>query len=546
MIPETIREVPVDTVTGLAALAVGPLRLCEWLLLLVAVFVLLRTPLASTVPVASAAPTGGPLAMLEGRWTLAAVLASAFVIHAVCEGTRWQMLPLYGAVVLAMLMLTLPVWGGPPRLAPFWTHGAVKISFALKPVLWPLSMLGVAALAAACALASLVPLFHLPAPSGSLAVGTRLYEVVDNTRAETQGGDPGAHRRLMMQLWYPAEAGSGNGAAAYRTAGTSWDHGQWLASRYLTLSHQRLVATESAAGAMPLPAAQPYPVVLFAHAWGGSRIQDTALLQDLASHGYVVAAFDRPYNAGYVAYPDGTIVNMPGDMVLDTSTDRAFDRTLALGAAQAALGAADASAVLDALGKIAATGPFAGLIDTRHAAIFGHSFGGAVAGEACRRDRRFVTALNLDGWLFGGARDAGIPCPYMLINDGGTVPSVAALSLGDPAVRNDARMQIEDRQAQLHSLMEYGGWDLAIAGASHDDFTDRVFYARAKRLTHAGSLPYARVHDIVRHYALALAGWSLKGELSPLLTTAPAEYPEVSFRAWPIGGRKTLPGRAGG
>jgi hypothetical protein len=134
----------------------------------------------------------------------------------------------------------------------------------------------------------------------------------------------------------------------------------------------------------------------------------------------------------------------------------------------------------------------------------------------------------------------------MLINDGEGVPPVAQLSVADPAMRNNARIQIEDQQAQLHSLMQYGGWDLTIAGSSHEDFSDRPFYARLRRLTHAGTLPTGRVHDIVRQYLAALAGRALEGHQSPWLDAPPPGYREVNFRAWPLSGIEPLPGQVGG
>eukprot|EP00976_Prorocentrum_cordatum_P114182 1195814-Prorocentrum_minimum.AAC.8 len=47
------------------------------------------------------------------------------------------------------------------------------------------------------------------------------------------------------------------------------------------------------------------PLVIFAHSLGGLRIQNTALLEELASRGYVCVAADFPYDASLVVFPDG-------------------------------------------------------------------------------------------------------------------------------------------------------------------------------------------------------------------------------------------------
>jgi len=120
------------------------------------------------------------------------------------------------------------------------------------------------------------------------------------------------------------------------------------------------------------------------------------------------------------------------------------------------------------------------------------------------------------------------------------------MSVADPAMRNNARMQIEDQQAELHSLMQHGGWDLTIAGSTHEDFTDRPFYARIHHLTDAGSLPPGRVDDITRRYAAALVGLALDGRDSPWLQAAPPGYPEVSFRSWPQQSLQPVPGQEAG
>lgn len=61
---------------------------------------------------------------------------------------------------------------------------------------------------------------------------------------------------------------------------------------------------------------------------------------------------------------------------------------------------------------------FAGRFDMERLGIFGHSFGGATAGEACLRDSRFKAFINMDGTPFGSAVDNVISQPFMILTTG--------------------------------------------------------------------------------------------------------------------------------
>ena len=72
-------------------------------------------------------------------------------------------------------------------------------------------------------------------------------------------------------------------------------------------THVKLAAISDAA---PRRRAGGWPVVLFSTGYGVERQLYTGLVQDLASHGYVVAAIDHPHDAGIVSFPDGHTVSI--------------------------------------------------------------------------------------------------------------------------------------------------------------------------------------------------------------------------------------------
>ena len=47
--------------------------------------------------------------------------------------------------------------------------------------------------------------------------------------------------------------------------------------------------------------------MLYSHSLGGERFETTCLVEDLASHGYVVVTIDHVHDADVVVLPDGSV-----------------------------------------------------------------------------------------------------------------------------------------------------------------------------------------------------------------------------------------------
>ncbi len=126
------------------------------------------------------------------------------------------------------------------------------------------------------------------------------------------------------------------------------------------------------------------------------------LVEDLASHGYVVVAIDHPHDAGIVEFPDGHVVVPRSQMDIETALT---------------VRVADTRFVLDASSRGSIDqGFFAGRLDLGHVGMFGHSLGGAAAASTMLVDSRIDAGADLDGVLFGAARTAGLSRPFMLMS----------------------------------------------------------------------------------------------------------------------------------
>lgn len=128
------------------------------------------------------------------------------------------------------------------------------------------------------------------------------------------------------------------------------------------------------------------------------RTQNTAWAEELASHGYLVAALDHPYDSAAVVLTDGRTIRSR------TASTGDRDKDTALSAGWTAVRAADLRFVLtqlDRLGRGEIADPLTGRLDTGRVAVAGHSMGGAAALQAARRDRRFDAVMDLDGYPHG-------------------------------------------------------------------------------------------------------------------------------------------------
>src|SRR5690348_7482587 len=250
--------------------------------------------------------------------------------------------------------------------------------------------------AAPAAAARFVSTVRLPALSGPDRVGTRVLHLVDRTRIDRSFRS--GHRELMVQLWYPS-GGSGTGYAPYMPAAIAatieraYHLPAGIVSRIRT--HARTAATV-AAGA--------HPVLLYSPGSSEMRSDATALVENLASEGFVVVTIDHTHESQLVEFPDARIVR--GTFV-DTGP---ASNLRAIG-----IRVADTRFVLDQLAGLDRRGVFAGRLDLDKVGMFGFSLGGATAAATMLTDPRLKAGADLDGSLYGSVAHHGLRRPFLLM-----------------------------------------------------------------------------------------------------------------------------------
>ncbi len=288
----------------------------------------------------------------------------------------------------------------------------------------------------------------------------------------------------MADVWYPAESGEGPAAlyldapAYERVLGLDRLKGTFGAAYEAVRAG--LIRTHARERAPFARSAKQCPVLIFSH--GGGLIKEiyTAQLEDLASHGYIVAALAHPYDSMLTVFPGGRSIPFDGNRWPRVASEEADpDRLQWL--------ADDFRFVLTELERMNRANevglPFAGHADLTRVGAFGHSQGGQAAARACQTDRRLQACLNQDGLsrfapFYLDDRGWGMDQAFLLM---ARAPRKDSPSDEEIAAMRMTRVQVEELVARLKArqdavLRATGGGSYRVLLSSnkttHMDFSD--------------------------------------------------------------------------
>ncbi|MFI1435448.1 alpha/beta hydrolase family protein [Streptomyces lydicus] len=345
----------------------------------------------------------------------------------------------------------------------------------------------------------------LPAPTGRHRVGTVDLHLRDSSRMDPWV--PGQQRELMVSLWYPAT------------------HTSQYPAALLPNSQQVLpggVTLPTTAGHTGAPVARKdgkLPVLLYSPGGRGNRATGTALVQDLASRGYLVVTIDHTHDTGDVVFPGGRHeVSMlpPGTKSRDLIDVRA----------------ADSHFVINQLAEIArGHNPdvehkplphgLTQAVSTKHIGMFGASLGGGSVAAAMHADSRIDAGVNLDGQLFGRSEHQRLDRPYMLFSS------------------EHHNRNTDPSWARLWENLHGERLDLKLRGSGHNSFVDnQVLFPQApgafgitpEVMQQAlGTIDPNRSIEVQRTYVAAFFDKHLRHQHSSLLDGPSRHYPEVDF-----------------
>ncbi len=444
------------------------------------------------------------------RPALAGFSVLATALHFFIEGYRWQMVPIYLAISVGIVLGLSGYF-----LARKYDPQTIRRRLG--------GLGGLLLLALGLALGVLFPVPRVPPLTGPFPVGTTTLYLKDPSRPEIYTEDPADTRELMVQIWYPAapldKVTPGPWMAEAAVAGPAIARRLDLPS--FLLDHLQLVHTHAALDVPPTGASGPFPVLLFSHGWGGLRTQNVTQVEELASQGYVVAAADHTYSAVVTVFPGARAALWKPEILPNNANQAVYD---AASNQMVRVWAQDLDFILDHLERInsgASADPFAGLLDLKNVGIIGHSTGGGAAVEWCAQDLRCQAGFTMDAWLEPVTEtfiEAGLEQPFLYLRS-------EAWEQPDRNPRNDRLL------AELMSSSGGPAYRLVVAGTAHYDFSSLpLFSPLAPALGLKGPIPGPRINQIVNEYTRAFFARHLGGEEEMLLDGPAGQFPEVQYK----------------
>jgi dienelactone hydrolase len=263
------------------------------------------------------------------------------------------------------------------------------------------------------------------------------------------------------------------------------------------------------------------PVVVYSPGSGSDRSINTALVEQLASRGYLVVTIDHTYDAEEVEFPGGRIEprTMPPDS-RQVNTEAVAVRE------------ADTRFVLDELTAIQnGANPDAeqhplpdglrGAMDLSRIGMFGHSIGGATAAATMLDDPRIKAGIDMDGTIYGPVATAGLNRPFLLLSS-----------------QNHGR---DNDPTWASFWANLTGWklDLRLQGSAHAFFTDaEILYPQVAPLLNIppdqlaqiiGTIDPERAMAATAAYVDSFFDLWLRHHDDHLMDGPSAKYPEMQF-----------------
>ncbi|MFO1499213.1 MAG: hypothetical protein U1G07_12600 [Verrucomicrobiota bacterium] len=320
-------------------------------------------------------------------------------------------------------------------------------------------------------------------PTGPHPVGRFSRLLTDASRTNRFGIR--TNSSFMATVWYPAQAWSVWTLSPYSDRLLAQRQAYWG-------SYSVRVPALYSHGSVEAPVADKpnvLPVIIYSHGLGdqqgrGVRTENTAMVEELASQGYVVVAIDHTDTYGTVFPPESLVLGRnvwSFDFLNDRLKDVAF-----------LLNLVERWNIDDPL--------FQGRLDMEHLGIMGWSFGGGTAAEACRTDARLKAAVLLDGYL-------------------GSAPTLLNTGLATPFISMNSGALLSENTT-LFNKSATNAYLLSIRGASHEAFTDNSWMVTPSAASRQRALAmHACLVSFFNRY--------LRGADDRLLENPGAQHPDV-------------------
>ena len=142
----------------------------------------------------------------------------------------------------------------------------------------------------------------LPKPTGKHLVGIIYLSFIDDNRKELFDNNQKINREITVKAWYPSDNKS-NPEPYFLNADAEF------ALKYLQFPEIYKNLKTNSSRDVPMSSKEnKYPILIFSHGFGEHYSQNSILMEELASHGYIVFSISHHYECKFSSFPDGRLI----------------------------------------------------------------------------------------------------------------------------------------------------------------------------------------------------------------------------------------------
>ena len=371
----------------------------------------------------------------------------------------------------------------------------------------------------------------LPRPSGKYSIGVTYLSFVDDNRKEIFDSTRTSQREITVKAWYPSDLRSD--PEPYLLPAEAE-----FAAKYLQFPPTYKDLKTNASRDVPVSSKErKYPVLIFSHGWGEHYSQNTILMEELASHGYVVFSISHHYECKFSSFPDGRLIYVEmGNPRLQKMMSEQMN-AMAMGFLQKLENAASDKERVRIFREINATMPvlltespkywaediaflidrltimnskenrFQNRLNLDRIGVFGMSLGGLATSVVCSTDKRVKAGVNIDGGFYSATLEGKYRVPLMFLS------SKRYLGCGPLFTGQSTR----------------DCYSMSVRGSDHYNLTDYSVYPVPMVRPLLGPIDGKRTIDMMNVLVPAFFDKYLKEKLDIDLVQKAKAYPEIEI-----------------
>lgn len=359
---------------------------------------------------------------------------------------------------------------------------------------------------------------ELPYPSGRFGIGEVSYHFAPSETPSTAA----TSAELKLFVWYPAAIDPDTSVPVQNVWGFSKSMGKF-------------VQTHTVENAVIAGSSRRFPLILFSPGAGSEGAAYLSQIENLVSHGYIVASLQDAEGLDAISLQDTRLTVFEADMRRAFFVPKTKEPEAVLARAEAleqSRETAECARVRFAFNQViliatdtSRRAPVAGRIDLEHVGAFGHASGGNAVAQLCASDLRIAACLDEDGWTPNGLLPQLNPPqlprqPFLLIDVPLKWPDGAELSYAH-ITRDQFTRLARNSDAAADSelkLLRSGAYRISLLRPdwNDQDFTDGPLVWSMRR-GHIGNTEARTALAITNVYSRMFFDKYLKGRSAPLL-----------------------------